>query len=81
MQKKDGQLIKHLQISTIAFAFIIIALNFRFSNADTLLLKPIIIAANYSHPYRFSLNSTVEYVFIYGERGVSISFLDFLLFE
>ncbi|KAJ8668220.1 hypothetical protein QAD02_009883 [Eretmocerus hayati] len=42
------------------------------SNADPLALKPIIISpADYSHKYNFSLNSTTEYVFLYGESEAS----------
>ncbi|XP_014207455.1 SID1 transmembrane family member 2-like [Copidosoma floridanum] len=64
----------HLQSNLAAAAFLIVTIFsslFEYSSADHLPLTPIIVTANYSTNYTFSMNSTIEYVFLYSESGVS----------
>lgn len=58
-------------MANVLFAIVAVII-FGFSNAVNLPLNPIIITANYDQNYSFSLNSTIEYVFVYSEQGVSI---------
>ena len=56
---------------------LILAIIFAAKYTFAVSLTPIVVTANYSHPYVFSLNTSLEYVFLYSDSGVSILFITF----
>lgn len=63
---------RHSELWKTVFSVFIVTLFVESSKADTTPLTPIIIPANYSYPYTYSLNKSIEYVFLYSENAVSI---------
>ncbi|XP_014230770.1 SID1 transmembrane family member 1-like [Trichogramma pretiosum] len=59
--------------SRLLFLSLVIFFLFLFTSTNSLSLTPVVITANYSHQYEFSLNSTVEYVFLYSNTGINKS--------
>lgn len=70
-----------VQISKISFVVIeIFILAFFVNSSDAHSqqpLTPIMITANYSQLYEYTLNNSTEYVFFFGQRGVRT----FLMFK
>ncbi|XP_031783168.1 SID1 transmembrane family member 2 [Nasonia vitripennis] len=63
---------RHPELLKIAFAVFIVILTVGSSKTETTPLTPIIIPANYSYPYTYSLNKSIEYVFLYSENTANV---------